>query len=77
MVRSHPHGISILALSDLYDIFSECGQDGDNSRSGRRRENHITHKLIFYASRILSTPSAILRALVQEMMDEAETINLD
>jgi hypothetical protein len=72
MVRSHPHRISILALSDLYDMFStECGQD---ERTGPRRGNHITQKLIFYAARILSTPSVVLRTLVQEMIDKAEMI---
>lgn len=63
MARSHPHSTSVLALSDLYDVFSN--EDGDKA------ENHITHKIIFYAAYILSTPSVVLRGLVQEMMDEA------
>ena len=71
MVPSHPHSISILALSDLHDMFSiECRQDDDRKRRG----NHITHKLIFYAAHILSTPSEVLRTLVQEMIDKAEMI---
>jgi hypothetical protein len=70
MVRSHPHSISILALSDLYDMF--LIEDDDKKRTGHRRGNHITHKLIFYAAHILSTPSVVLRTLVQEMMDKAE-----
>ncbi|KAF8813470.1 hypothetical protein BYT27DRAFT_7084750 [Phlegmacium glaucopus] len=75
MVRSHPNGRAVLALSDLHDMFSiECAQDENKERTGRRKGNHITQKLIFYAAHILSTPSAILRALVQEMMDEAEVI---
>jgi hypothetical protein len=73
MVRSHPHNMAILALSDLHDLFLiECGQDDDKERSGRCRGNYITHKLIFYAAHILSTPSVILRTLVQEMTDKAE-----
>ena len=73
MVRSHPHSISIRALSDLYDMFSvECGQDNDKKRIGNHRGNHITHKLIFYAAHILSTPSDVLRTLVQEMIDKAK-----
>ena len=76
MVRSHPHSISILALSDLYDMFSlECGQDDDKKGTGRRKGNHISHKLIFYAAHILSTPSVVLRTLVQEMIDKAEMID--
>jgi hypothetical protein len=67
MVRSHPHSKSILALSDLYDMF--LIEHGDN-----RRGNHITHKLLFYAAHILSTPSVVLRTLVQEMVDKAEMI---
>ena len=71
MVRSHPHSISILALSDLYDMFSV---DDDKKGTGHRKGNHITHKLIFYAAHILSTPSVVLRALVQEMIGKAETM---
>ena len=71
MVRSHPHSISILALSDLHDTFLiERGQDHDDNRRG----NHITHKLVFYAAQILSTPSVVLRTLVHEMIDKAEMI---
>ena len=67
MFRSHPHIISILALSDLYDMFSVDGGSG-------HKGNHITRKLIFYAAHILSTPSDVLRTLVQEMIDKAEMI---
>lgn len=75
MVRSHSHSISILALSDLYDMFSiECEQGDDKKRTAHRRGNHITHKLIFYAAHILSTPSGVLRTLVQEMIEKAEMI---
>jgi len=63
MARSHPHSTSVLALSDLFDVFSI--EDGDKA------ENHITHKINFYAAYIMSTPSVVLRGLVQEMMDEA------
>ena len=71
MVYSHPHIISILALSDLYDMFSV-----DDDEKGHKG-NHITHKLIFYAAHILSTPSDVLRTLVQEMIDKAEMIASD
>lgn len=75
-VSSHSHGTSILALSDLHDVFSiEYGRDGIKERTGYRRRNHITQKLIFYAAHILSTPTIILRALVQEMMDKAQMIS--
>ena len=75
MVRSHPHNMSILALSDLYDMFSnEYGQDEDEKRTGHRKGNHITHKLTFYAAHVLSTSSVVLRTLAQEMTDKAEMI---
>ena len=74
MVRSHPHNISILALSDLYDLFS-VASDGDKKGTGHRKGNHISHKLIFYAAHILSTPSVVLRTLVQEMIAKAEMID--
>jgi hypothetical protein len=74
MLRSHPHSISILALSDLYDMFSV---DDDKKGTGHRKGSHITHKLIFYAAQILSTPSTVLRTLVQEMIDKAEMIESD
>lgn len=75
VVCSHPHCMAVLALSDIHDMFSiECRQDGDTEPPGRRKGNHITHKLIFYAAHILSTPSVILRALAQEMMDKAALI---
>ena len=69
MVRSHPHSISILALSDLYDMFS-----ADDDKKSHNKGNYITRKLIFYAAHILSTPSDVLRTLVQEMIDKAEMI---
>lgn len=68
-VRSHPNSMAIFALSDLHDMFLIGGQDED-----KKRGNHITHKLMFYAAHILSTPSVILRTLVQEMIDKAEMI---
>jgi hypothetical protein len=67
-VRSHPHSISILALSDLYDMFSV---DDDKKGTGHRKGNHITHKLLFYAAHILSTPSTFLLTLVKEIIEKA------
>ena len=72
VTRSHPHSMAILALSDLHDMFLiDCGH---KEPTGRLRGNHITHKLTFYAAHILSTPSVILRTLVQEMIHKAEMI---
>ena len=45
--------------------------DDDKSRN---KGNYITRKLIFYAAHIQSTPSDVLRTLVQEMIDKAEMI---
>ena len=66
MVCSHPHSITILALSDLYDMFLV---DDDKKGTGHRKGNHVTHKLIFYAAHILSTPSVVLHTLVKEMTE--------
>lgn len=56
---AHPHIMPILVLSDLNDLFSD-------SRTPSK-PNHIAHKIRFYAAHILSTPSAILRSLADEM----------
>ncbi|KAG6869226.1 hypothetical protein C0993_009090 [Termitomyces sp. T159_Od127] len=55
---SHPHLNTVLALSDLAKLF-EHPMNGTKS--------HVTHKLLFYAARIISTPSWILRTLAEDL----------
>lgn len=58
---SHPHLNLILVLSDLSRLFELC-------LSRKVSRNHVTHKLMFYAAHVLSTPSPVLSALVEEIM---------
>jgi len=65
---SHPHIGPILVLSDLNELFS-AGSHGYQTPTKR---NHIAHKLVFYAAHIASTPSIILRGLVEEISTRAD-----
>lgn len=64
---SHPHIGPILVLSDLNELFSS----GSHGYQTPTKRNHIAHKLVFYAAHIASTPSVILRRLVEEMSTRA------
>ncbi|KAG5636783.1 hypothetical protein H0H81_006897 [Sphagnurus paluster] len=64
--RSHPHFNLILVLSDLTKLF-------ETSSSRKNDVNPVTHKLLFYAAHMLSTPSPLFRALSQELMQNAGT----
>jgi hypothetical protein len=65
---SHPHIKPILVLSDLNGLILA----GSHGCQAQKKGNHISHKLVFYAAHIASTPSVILRALVEEMKARAE-----
>lgn len=56
---SHPHLNTVLALSDLAKLY-------ERPVNGTKK-SHVTHKLLFYAAHIISTPSWILRALAQDL----------
>ncbi|KAG6854246.1 hypothetical protein C0991_008939 [Blastosporella zonata] len=55
---SHPHSKLVLSLSDLIALFSP---------TQGAKKTHVTHKLIFYAAYVVSTPAAVLRALAEEL----------
>jgi hypothetical protein len=61
---SHPHLNLILTLSDLRRVF----EVSLSQRKSHVEQNHVTHKLMFYAAHILSTPSPVLCALVEEIL---------
>ncbi|KAF8159586.1 hypothetical protein B0H34DRAFT_410077 [Crassisporium funariophilum] len=78
---SHPHIMPVLVLSDLIDLFSTGprtrGSVRDEESESRSKDNHVTHKLLFYAAQILSTPSVILQSLVGEMRDRSKHYQME
>ncbi|KAL0955287.1 hypothetical protein HGRIS_004177 [Hohenbuehelia grisea] len=66
----HPHRAAVLALSDLHRLF--CANSTNTSRS-----KHVTHKLVFYASRTLAVPSSIMRRVVAELVSEARKMEVE
>ncbi|KAF9480531.1 hypothetical protein BDN70DRAFT_905729 [Pholiota conissans] len=70
---AHPHTMPVLVLSDLNGVFSATlEQSASQGSSERQKGNHITHKLLFYAAHILSTPTGILDAVANEMRARAQ-----
>lgn len=70
---SHPSAHALLALSDLSALFTV----DTASRLGETRKakpNHVAHKLTFYAAYILGVPPILLRTLVAELTERAESI---
>jgi hypothetical protein len=65
---SHPHLNAILVLSDVSKLFQLAPSHKATSNA---RTNHVTHKLMFYAAHILSTPSSVLLALAEELTQKA------
>ncbi|KAG6833221.1 hypothetical protein H0H87_009842 [Tephrocybe sp. NHM501043] len=57
---SHPHSKLVLGLSDLTTLFG-------NSKEGAKK-THVTHKLFFYVVHVLSTPTAILLTLAEDLV---------
>lgn len=77
--ESHPNNTSLLALSDLSAFFSTSLPVNSHSTKStnskpRQTNTHITHKLTFYAARIISTPSNVLSILADELMLRAEVV---
>lgn len=68
---SHPHGITLLVLSDLYNMFSNS-QGHASQNEPRWKDNHICHKLLFYAAHISATPSEVLDVLVYEVDNQEQ-----
>jgi len=67
---SHPHIGPILVLSDLNELF--LARPGSHGCRVQMKSNHINHKLVFYAAHIASTPTIILRGLVEEVSNRAD-----
>ncbi|CAL1715449.1 unnamed protein product [Somion occarium] len=67
--ESHTNANALRALSDLSSFFSST--KGDKPRPANV---HITHKLTFYAARIISTPTNVLGMLADEVMLKAEAV---
>ncbi|KAI0076593.1 hypothetical protein K474DRAFT_1684749 [Panus rudis PR-1116 ss-1] len=61
----HPSSRTLLALSDLSSLFTSP-TDGS--------PNHITHKLTFYAARVLSTPAFVLNTVSDEVKLRAKRV---
>lgn len=77
--ESHPNTTTLLALSDLSEFFSTPlpanahSSKSINSKS-RQTNTHITHKVTFYAARVISTPTQVLTNLADELMLRAEVV---
>jgi len=72
---SHPHIGPILVLSDLNELF--LARSGSHGCQVQMKGNHITHKLVFYAAHIASTPTIILRGLVEEVSTRADVYHAE
>ncbi|KAH9840290.1 uncharacterized protein C8Q71DRAFT_805910 [Rhodofomes roseus] len=60
---SHPSARALLALSDLSALFT-----------ADKKQNHVTHKLTFYAAYMMGVPPVLLRTLAGEVAERAEGI---
>ncbi|KAF5371413.1 hypothetical protein D9757_009996 [Collybiopsis confluens] len=57
-IPSHPNRNLVYMLSDIKSLFTDHG----------RNTAHITHKLVFYAAHILSTPPLVLMSLAEDVL---------
>jgi hypothetical protein len=71
---SHPRIFSILMLSDLFKLFEPLGLRESLSEATGPRQNHVALKISFYAAHILSTPSAILRDVSDEVVARSKIV---
>jgi hypothetical protein len=65
-IMSHPHRNLVLVLSDLHHVYG-----------GTAKPTHVAHKLLFYASHALSTPSPVLNSLATDLHSRAVTNDRD
>ena len=61
-LASHAHKIPLLVLSDLHAFYSK----------GAAGKSHITHKVLFYAAHIATTPTLFLELLSKEVLARAQ-----
>ncbi|KAJ8692119.1 hypothetical protein PTI98_009459 [Pleurotus ostreatus] len=62
--NAHPHRRSVLALSDLYHLYSFPS----STLRGPTKVNPTTQKLVFYGARMLVLPSHVLSIVAQELL---------
>ena len=72
---SHPSAHALLALSDLSALFTADSPSTPRpAAAGQAKRNHVAHKLTFYAAYILGVPPILLRTLVAELTERAESV---
>lgn len=69
---SHANFNLILALSDLSALFQSPSIP--SVMKSRGKENRITHKLSFYAAKVIGTPSVVLGVVSEEVMMRMKSI---
>ncbi|KIK63378.1 hypothetical protein GYMLUDRAFT_72076 [Collybiopsis luxurians FD-317 M1] len=78
-IASHPNRTPIYVLSDLHHLFDPLTRKtSSSSSSSSSSSKHITHKLLFYAAHILSTPPLVLKSLTEDVerrMREMEKVD--
>ena len=71
----HPGAHALLALSDLSALYTtDSPTPLRPGAAGKAKPNHIAHKLTFYAAYILGVPPLLLRTLVAELTERAESL---
>lgn len=63
-----PHNNASSALNDITTLFQTAHTHGGH------KESHVSHKLTFYAARVLATPSHVLHVLARELLDRADVV---
>lgn len=80
-LTNHPHTTPILVLSDLTSLFTLPTLTPSPVTSAftltKSNKNPVTHKLLFYAAHIISTPSAVLRAVAAELEDRSKAFEIE
>ena len=73
-LSSHPKAYALLALSDLCALFTVDSPASRPDAASKAKVNHVAHKLTFYAAYVLGVPPILLRSLVTELAERAESI---
>lgn len=71
---SHPNEVVLRVLSDMARLYG-YGGSGESTRV--RRETAISHKLRFYAARVVCVPAMTLRVLADEVFARSKLIVLE
>jgi len=73
-LTSHASSGTILALSDVTSLFRSRSKTTLTDGAPGRASNHVTHKLAFYAARVMTTPSVALNAVADELLQKAKSV---